>query len=268
MVASGRFKRDCLAEYARYQYHGQRLFRTVGFDASFYGPPSERQLAHYASLLPDDFQMCSKVWEDLTVPAYVKHSRYGTGANPHFLDARYFVDQVLAPYETGFRRFTRPFLCEFQRALGIENTEFMERLDQFLSQLPKAWEYAVEVRHESLLTPEYRDILQRHGVSHVYNHWTSMPVLLEQHKLLGEQFTAPFVVLRLLTPRGMAYGDAVKRYKPYDTLKQPLPEMRQHTVKLAEQAVSNRRRVYALVNNRSEGSAPRTVQAIVDQMRG
>src|SRR5205823_1562211 len=51
----GRFKRDCLAEYARYQYHGQRLFRTVGFDASFYGPPSERQLAHYASLLPDDF---------------------------------------------------------------------------------------------------------------------------------------------------------------------------------------------------------------------
>jgi uncharacterized protein YecE (DUF72 family) len=157
---------------------------------------------------------------------------------------------------------------QFQRALGLENTEFLERLDQFLSQLPKNWEYAVEVRHESLLTPEYRDILQRHGVSHVYNHWTSMPALLEQHKLLGEVFTAPFVILRLLTPRGVKHDDAVRRYKPYNQLKMPLPQMREETVTLAEQAVSNRRRVYALVNNRSEGSAPRTVQAIVDMLAG
>jgi hypothetical protein len=95
-----------------------------------------------------------------------------------------------------------------------------------------------------------------------------MPVLLEQHKLLGELFTAPFVVLRLLTPRGVAYADAVKRFTPYDQLKMPLPQMREETVALAEQAVSNRRRVYALVNNRSEGSAPRTVQAIVDMLAG
>jgi uncharacterized protein YecE (DUF72 family) len=165
----------------------------------------------------------------------------------------------------------RSLVCvvnQFQRALGLENTEFLERLDQFLSQLPKNWEYAVEVRHESLLTPEYRDILQRHGVSHVYNHWTSMPALLEQHKLLGEVFTAPFVILRLLTPRGVKHDDAVRRYKPYNQLKMPLPQMREETVTLAEQAVSNRRRVYALVNNRSEGSAPRTVQAIVDMLAG
>jgi uncharacterized protein YecE (DUF72 family) len=178
------------------------------------------------------------------------------------------MDQVLRPYETVFRRYTGPFLFEFQRGLGIDNTEFLERLDQFLSQLPNAWEYAVEVRHESLLTKDYRDMLTRHGVSHVYNHWTDMPALLEQHKLLGESFTAPFVVLRLLTPRGMAYGDAVKRYKPYDQLKQLLPQMREETVTLAAQAVSNGRRTYVLVNNRTEGSAPRTVQVIVDQMRG
>jgi len=93
-----------------------------------------------------------------------------------------------------------------------------------------------------------------------------MPALLEQHKLLGESFTAPFFVLRLLTPRGVKYDDAVRRYKPYDSLKMPLPQMREETVALAEQAVSNGRRVYALVNNRSEGSAPRTVQAICDIM--
>ena len=35
----GRFKQDCLAEYARYEHQGVPLFRTVGFDFSFYGPP-------------------------------------------------------------------------------------------------------------------------------------------------------------------------------------------------------------------------------------
>jgi hypothetical protein len=40
--------------------------------------------------------------------------------------------------------------------------------------------------------------------------------------------------------------------------------MWEETVTLAEQAVSNRRRVYTLVNNRPEGSAPRTVQAIYE----
>ena len=44
--------------------------------------------------------------------------------------------------------------------------------------------------------------------------------------------------------------------------------MREETVTLAEQAVANRQRVYALVNNRTEGSAPRTVQAIYDMLVG
>jgi hypothetical protein len=47
-----------------------------------------------------------------------------------------------------------------------------------------------------------------------------------------------------------------------------LPQMREETVTLAEQAVSTGRRVYTLVNNRTEGSAPWTVQAIYDRLAG
>ena len=32
-----RFKQDSLAEYAAYEYKGERLFRTVGIDHTFYG---------------------------------------------------------------------------------------------------------------------------------------------------------------------------------------------------------------------------------------
>jgi uncharacterized protein YecE (DUF72 family) len=264
-----RFRSECLAEYARYEYEGCRLFRTVGFDFTFYGPATTRQLAHYSSQVPTDFVACSKVWEELTVPAYSGHPRHGSraGSNPFFLNADYFQEQVLAPYASVFQPHTGPFIFEFQRTLDLESEDFLKRLDNFLGRLPKEWEYAVEVRHERLLTREYHSVLTIHGVAHVYNHWTHMPGLSEQHGLMNEAFTAPFVMFRLLTPRGVRYEDAVRRYKPYRDIVQSLPEMRGDTVKLVKQAVAEHRRAYVLVNNRSEGSAPRTIQALFHMLK-
>ncbi len=44
--------------------------------------------------------------------------------------------------------------------------------------------------------------------------------------------------------------------------------MRSETVQLTRQAVSEGRRAYVLVNNRSEGNAPLTVQALTEMLRG
>ena len=55
-----RFKHDCLAEYATYAYQGAPLFRTVGIDHSFYGLPSAKLLAHYASILPPGLRPARK----------------------------------------------------------------------------------------------------------------------------------------------------------------------------------------------------------------
>jgi uncharacterized protein YecE (DUF72 family) len=43
--------------------------------------------------------------------------------------------------------------------------------------------------------------------------------------------------------------------------------MRSETVQLARQAVSEGRRAYVLANNRSEGHAPLTVQALAEMLR-
>jgi hypothetical protein len=104
-----------------------------------------------------------------------------------------------------------------------------------------------------LLGPEYVKLLQIHGVAHVYNHWSSMPTLAEQHTRMGS-FTAPFTVLRLLTQLKMSYEAAKKRAEPYDKIVGELPEMRKDTVSLVKQAVAENRRAYVLVNNRSEGN--------------
>jgi hypothetical protein len=78
-------------------------------------------LAHYAAQLPSGFQACAKVWEEITVPVYPSGLRYAkkTGANPRFMDASYFIDMVLPPFDEAFRDHTGPFiLAETGSPLG------------------------------------------------------------------------------------------------------------------------------------------------------
>ena len=82
-----------------------------------------------------------------------------------------------------------------------------------------------------------------------------------------ERFTAPFSVLRLLTPLKLSYEAAKKRAEPYTKIVGELPVMRRDTVELVRKAVEQGRKAYVLVNNRSEGNAPLTIQALSEQLR-
>lgn len=258
------FARECLGEYCQYLSNGEPLFRTVGNDSTFYRPPTTGQLRRYLGQIPEDFEMCCKVWEEITIPVFAKHVRYGPKAgqpNPRFLDATLFNDLVLTPYrEAQFAPHTGPFLLEFQQH-SMPPQKFCVLLDGFFSRLPTDFRYAVEIRNAALLGHAYRKVLEDHGVAHVYNHWSWMPPLAEQHRRM-ERFTAPFTVLRLLTPINMTYEAAKKRAAPYNKIVGELPEMRKDTVSLVQQAVAGNRNVYVLVNNRSEGNAPLTIQAL------
>lgn len=263
------FTRECLGEFCQYLYNGQPLFRTVGNDSTFYRPPSTTQLSRYLTQIPEDFEMCFKVWEELTIPTYAKHARYGIRAgqpNPNFLNASAFNTLVLQPYrDAQFGPHTGPFLFEFQRH-GMPAEDFYTRLDAFFALLPRDFRYAVEIRNAGLLGPAYHELLSRHDVAHVYNHWSYMPSLAEQHQRMGT-FTAPFTVLRLLTPLKMTYEAAKKRAEPYNKIVGELPEMRRDTVRLVQQAIGENRTTYVLVNNRAEGNAPLTIQALVERLQ-
>jgi uncharacterized protein YecE (DUF72 family) len=263
-----RFAGDCLKEYAAYEQDGRRLFRTVGVDHSFYRPPTAAQWAHYAAQVPDDFRFCSKVWEELTIPAYADFPRYGAKAgkaNPRFLDAALFAEMVLAPLREGLDDRAGPMIFEFQR-FSLDLASFLPALDRFLSELPSGHQYAVEVRTPQILGPRYADLLRAHRVAHVYNHWTYMPPLADQHEQLGRRFTAGHAVVRLLTPPGVAHADAVRRYAPYDRLVAPQPRMRSDTLALIRQAIEEQTAIFVLANNRAEGNAPSTIQAIAGEL--
>ena len=89
------------------------------------------------------------------------------------------------------------------------------------------------------------------------------PSLANQHERM-ESFTAPFTVLRLLTPLKISYEAAKKRAEPYNKIVGELPDMRKETVMLIKDVIGHNRRAYVLMENRLEGDAPLTVQALTD----
>ena len=259
-------KASCLEEYSSFPW-----FRTVGIDSTFYGPPRVSTLQRYAEQVPDDFLWVSKVWEEITIPVYARHKRYGDKAgktNPNFLNSALFIEKVLAPYsEQGLRQKTGPFVFQFQR-LGSDYTKpperFFDKLSAFLEKLPAEFQYAVEVRSPELLTVEYFGLLNNFGATHCFNHWTQMPPLREQMLLAAQAggLSAPFYVSRILTPHGISYQQAVKRFSPYSKIVEPIPGMRKDLVTLAKRALQREVNAFIIVNNRCEGNAPQTIDAV------
>lgn len=247
-----------LEEYARYP-----LFRTVGIDSAFYGPPTEPVLAQYAQALPPGFPCVSKVWDRITA------RRFDRERNPDFLNADLFKEAVLAPYARAFRDHAGAFVFEFQAMRGKDLPEpaaWGDELDAFLKRLPRDFRYAVELRNPELLTELHGAVLARHGVAHVFNSWTGMPTIGEQLELPWA-FPAGFTVARALLRPGRAYADAVKLFEPYDRIRDPQPAVRQDLLRLVAEAMRRRIEAMILVNNRLEGNAPGTIRAIVEMLQ-
>jgi hypothetical protein len=60
---------------------------------------------------------------------------------------------------------------------------------------------------------------------------------------------------------------AKKRAEPYNKIVGELSTMRRETAHLVRQAISEGQHAYVSVNNRSEGNAPLTVQALSEMLR-
>src|SRR5450756_1128914 len=112
------------------------------------------------------------------------------------------------------RRKTALLIFEFG-AFGRRSfndvSEFVDRLDPFLAQLPPEFRYAVEIRNPGFLEKDYFSCLQAHNVAHVYNAWSKMPELRRQ-MAIPDSATAAFEVCRALLRHGRVYREAVDAF--------------------------------------------------------
>ncbi|MEZ5352740.1 MAG: DUF72 domain-containing protein [Bryobacteraceae bacterium] len=261
-ISHRRFEENCLAEYSE-------VFPVVCGDFSFYQFPSPQYWQKLFGSCPGNLRFAFKAPEEITAAVWPSHARYGDkggSGNEAFLDAamfeRLFLDS-LAPY----RERVAVLIFEFgamSKSVFPGYEAFVEALDQFLGALPADWRYAVEIRNPEFLTPEYLACLRRHNVSHVLNAWTRMPELGTQMELPGA-FSSDIVVTRALLRFGRNYEDAVRRFQPYTEAKDPNPAVRRSLAEIARKAAREGRRAFLFVNNRLEGNAPSTIDAVLDE---
>jgi uncharacterized protein YecE (DUF72 family) len=257
-----KFEAECLEEYAK-------TFPIVCGDFSFYQFPSEAYWMKLFATAPPELQFALKVPEDITVKRFPRHERYGPKAgfeNPTFLNPALFQDAFLAPLERYQNRIAA-LIFEFGSfAKGAFEGEprFLDRLEAFLAALPPKFRYAVEIRNPEFLDSAYFACLRAHHVAHVFNAWTRMPELGVQMGL-ADAFTTDFTLVRALLRKGRAYEDAVAQFSPYDRIQDPNPAGRVALRSLIAHARRTRQPSFLFVNNRFEGNAPRTIEAIIEE---
>lgn len=255
-----RFEEKCLAEYAE-------TFPIVCGDFSFYQFPTDEFWRKLFAGAPQKLRFAFKVPEEVTCRSWPNHPRYGPRAghrNEAFLNPDLFEAGFLSPL-LPYRDRIAVLIFEFgvfSRKSYSAPDEFFCDLDRFLARLPHEWRYAVEVRNEEYLIPEYFATLRKHNVAHVFNAWTRMPPLQKQVEI-AEAYTTDFTVVRALLRTGRPYETAVQEFAPYREIQDPNPEARLAMRTLIERARRKREPAYLFINNRLEGNAPVTIDAMV-----
>ncbi len=156
------------------KYYATR-YDTVEIDATYYAIPSERTVDGWNQKTHDGFLLAAKF------PRSIVHC--GTGARPRgdlvltrestyaerdrFLEVMSRLGPKLGPLLIQFPYFNK-------EAFSSRNI-FFALLDQFLSDSPTDFRYAVEIRNKAWLKPEFTNILQKHNCALALTDMAWMP---------------------------------------------------------------------------------------------
>ena len=257
-----KFEENCIAEYAE-------IFPIVCGDFAFYQFPTTVFWQKLFTTAPAGLQWAFKVPEEITVKQWPGHARYGARAgleNENFLNADLFDGAFLRALEP-YRDRVAVLIFEFgtlpQKTMpSLE--QFVLEIDRFLNALPKRWRYSIEIRNPEFLAPDYFACLRSYNVAHVLNAWTRMPEMGRQIQI-PDIFTADFTVARALLRYGRSYEQAVKTFEPYRSVQEEYPAVRDAIKAILARAQRLKQPAFVFVNNRLEGNAPGTIDAVTEE---
>ncbi len=202
------------------------VFKTVCVDAAYYKFPDHRYLESMASQVPADFLFGFKVTDEITIKKFTNLPRFGLRAGK---PNENFLNADL---------FAKAFLgpCEeFKQKVGLH--------------------------------AEYFGALERHGVAHVFNSWAGMPPVTEQLAVKESRTHPNLCAARFLLKPGRQYEESVRLFEPYDKIKEPNPDARSAGAVLVKEGVEagGKRKTFIYVNNRLEGNALDTIDAMLGE---
>ena len=246
-------------------YAKHPLLRTVGIDKTYYRPAPREEYARLRAQVSDDFRFLVKAHEAVTrqeIGASSSHQTTTTAVR--FLDPGYAVNEVIHPVMEGLGASAGPILFQFS-PMGVRSAKsaeaFTRRLGVFLRACPVGPLYAVEVRDRALMRPSWAAMLRDTGVSHSYGVHPTMPPPLVQAQTV-DPAGQPAIVCRWMLHAGLGYQAAVDRYEPFNEIVDADPSSREQFARLCSLAISHGKDSWVIINNKAEGSAPRSVELL------
>lgn len=264
-----------LAAYAQ-----QPLLRTVSMDRSFYRPLTAAQFADYAAQVPPGFRFVVKA-PSLVADALLRdNTGRGMQPNAHFLNPALAIEKFVQPALDGLGDKLGALVFQLSplppamlQPAHLEGV--LMRLCSLLQALPTLQPLApdgvvaVEVRNAELLIPALADVLRATGATYCLGLHPRLPPITEQLPLLRALWPGPLVcrwnLNRLHGARG--YEEARALYRPFNALVDPDPELRSTLARVIMGTTGAGFPAYITVNNKAEGSAPLSVQALAQQVQ-
>lgn len=253
-----------LEEYSRH-------YKTVEIDQWFWSLfsgdktvlPKPSVVQEYADSVPDDFTFGIKVPNSITLTHhYKKKMSDPLTPNPHFLSVE-FMQQFLERIEPlsknmGALMFQFEYLNKQKMPGGVK--QFIDLVGDFVKKLPGGQQYCLECRNRNYLNDTYFNFLAGKDLHHVFLQGYYMPsifALYEKHK---EQLK-DMVVIRLHGPDRKRIEKETGNH--WNRIVAPKDEDITALVSMLSDMESRDLESFVFVNNHFEGSAPRTIQRIV-----
>lgn len=267
LVYRGDHPEQRLAQEGLQAYAAHPLLRAVGVDRTFYAPVRAEVLRGYADAVPQNFRFLVKAHDACVLARFPRHPRYGAQAgepNPRFLAPAYARDAVVAPFVEGLGGKGFVLLFQFPPQELGEPQAFTDRVQRFLEALPKGVPYALEPRSPKVLGPAWAAMLRATGASHGYALHPELPALDEQLRRI-DPVAQPRLVVRWMLRADRAYEAAKSAYEPFDRLVEEDPPRRRAIAQLLARSTQD---AIVIVNNKAEGSAPRSLEALAKLLEG
>jgi uncharacterized protein YecE (DUF72 family) len=229
------------AEYLSY-YATQ--FDTVEVDSTFYRTPALSTVKGWYAKTPPGFVFAVKV------PQVITHEKVLVDCEE---DLSYFLKTMEALVEK-----LGPVLFQFgyfNKSKIKSGVEFLARLKAFLKQLPKGFQYAVEIRNKNWLDAQFAETLRERGVALALIDQSWMPRPWEMKEKF-DLITADFAYVRWL-------GDRKGIEEQTKTWDKTIVDRRgdlKNWVELFREFVRRNLKIFAYANNHYAGHGPDTVK--------
>ncbi|SHO50427.1 DUF72 domain-containing protein [Desulfopila aestuarii] len=266
LVYSERKPANYLQEYSHH-------YNTVEVDQWFWSLfasdklvlPKLEVVSEYAASVPENFTFCVKVPNSITLTHHYKKNKSDPLVpNPHFLSIeliqRFFDSLQPLHHALGPLMFQFEYLNK-QKMSGV--AEFIDKFGPFAEKLPTCFTYCIESRNPNYLTTAYLNFLRSTNLHHIFLQGYYMPSIFDVYREHRERIDK-LSVIRLHGPSREEIEKQVG--DDWSQIVAPKDQDIKDLVQMIEDLKIRNVKLYLLVNNHFEGSAPRTIARIEEAM--